>query len=281
MTRKGIFYYLAGLFVIGASIFLVVTGRAPTYAPKAVSAPPASVRTERSPLTVTDVYDGDTVILADGRSIRYLGINTTEMGETLSEEAGQRNRELVMGKVVRLEMDEDEIDGYGRTLAFVWVGRTHVNLKLVREGLAHLMFIPPNKKHYDEFLEAQREAQREKRGLWGLKEFETPVRITSFHPDRGYLRMVNLRSSLLGLTRWTAENDRGEVFRFPEMALKPGYSLVLDFGEGEDRENPELNPEKKITLYWGLSEKTRSSRNPSVRIRDASGNSVAFKSAAD
>jgi endonuclease YncB( thermonuclease family) len=281
MMRKDTVYYVAGVLVIAASIILVVTGKAPSYAPPASGASRSAVRTERDPLTVVDVYDGDTVTLADGRHIRYLGINTTEIGETLSEEARERNKELTLGKVVRLELDEVKTDSYGRTLAFVWVGRTNVNLSLIREGLAHMMFIPPNVKHYDEFLEAQKEAQAKKRGLWGLEEFQTPVRITSFHPDRGYLRMVNITCGLLGLAGWSAQNDRGDVFRFPAMALKPGYSLVLNFGEGQDTQNPERDPEKQITLYWGLKDKVWDWQSPSVRILDASGKQVAFKSAPD
>jgi len=56
---------------------------------------------------------------------------------------------------------------------------------------------------------------------------------------------------------------------------------VLDFGEGQDTQNPERDPEKQITLYWGLKDKVWDWQRPSVRILDASGKQVAFKSAPD
>lgn len=272
MKLKGLFYYVAGVLVIGSSIWLVVTGKVPTYTPR--NAPAKTAPAARHPLTVVDVYDGDTITLANSKRIRYLGINTTEIGELFSEEARKLNRDLVLGKVVRLELDQQKTDSYGRMLAFVWVNRTNVNLELIRRGLAHLMFIPPNQKHYEDFLSAQREAQRAGLGIWASPEFQTPVRITSFHPGRGYLRIVNISSETLHLAGWSAENNRLQKYVFPDVSLSPGYSAVLHFGSGADDPDSRL-----LKLFWGLDQEIWDWPMPSVTLRDASGKQVAFKSA--
>ena len=55
---------------------------------------------------VIRVIDGDTVELADGRRVRYLGIDTPESGEYYAENAIARNAELVEGKTLDKQLSE-------------------------------------------------------------------------------------------------------------------------------------------------------------------------------
>lgn len=82
---------------------------------------------------VKKVYDGDTVLLSDGRKIRYLGINTPEWQEPFYLKAKKLNESLVMGKDVRLEFDKERVDKFSRLLAYVYVGEQMVNAKLIKE----------------------------------------------------------------------------------------------------------------------------------------------------
>lgn len=125
--------------------------------------------------TVTRVYDGDTIeALVSGRSekIRYIGIDTPEMDDSrpavleMARDAARANRELVGGRTVRLELDVQERDRYGRLLAYVWLGDTLVNEWLVREGYAAASSFPPNLRHQDRLDAAQRAAERADRRLW-------------------------------------------------------------------------------------------------------------------
>ena len=54
--------------------------------------------------------------------MRYLGINTPEIGQPYAEEARAYNEALVAGREVWLETDAQETDQYGRLLAYVWLG---------------------------------------------------------------------------------------------------------------------------------------------------------------
>lgn len=120
-------------------------------------------------LRVSRVIDGDTIVLEDGRYVRYIGIDTPEKGKPYYGEAKRENERLVKGKRVRLELDIGKTDRYGRTLAYVHADDIFVNAELVKGGYAVIVTYPPNVKYADEFVALQKEARNNKRGLWGLK----------------------------------------------------------------------------------------------------------------
>ena len=121
---------------------------------------------------VARVVDGDTIELSSGEKVRYIGVDTPETVhprkrvQFMGAEASAFNRQLVERKRVRLEYDVARRDRYGRTLAYVYVGRTFVNAELVRRGYAQVMTVPPNVRHADLFVALQREAREANRGLW-------------------------------------------------------------------------------------------------------------------
>ena len=124
---------------------------------------------------VVRVVDGDTIHVRLGdrtEKVRYIGVNTPEVHhptkgeEPGGREAAQLNGELVAGQRVRLELDVQSRDRYGRLLAYVWVGDTMVNAELVRRGYAQVTTVPPNVRHQALFLRLQREARAAARGLW-------------------------------------------------------------------------------------------------------------------
>ena len=125
---------------------------------------------------VTRAVDGDTVVLTGGERVRYIGVDTPELHhphkpvQAYAREAMEFNRRLVENKQVRLEYDVDRRDKYGRLLAYVYLPEgTFVNAELVCQGYAHTLTIPPNVKFAKLFLQCQKEARENRRGLWGLK----------------------------------------------------------------------------------------------------------------
>lgn len=81
-------------------------------------------------------------------------------------EASKKNKELVEGKRVLLEKDTTDRDKYNRLLRYVWVDDTFINLELVQQGFAHSYSYPPDIKHQDRFVAAEREAREARSGLW-------------------------------------------------------------------------------------------------------------------
>ena len=96
---------------------------------------------------VKRVYDGDTILLEDGRKVRYLGINAPEFQEPFYLKAKRLNESLVLGREIRLEFDQERAESFDRVLAYVYVGDEMVNARLVQEGLAHAFFVGPSRKH--------------------------------------------------------------------------------------------------------------------------------------
>lgn len=125
---------------------------------------------------VVRVIDGDTIELEDGRTVRYIGIDTPETKhptkgiECFGKEASNRNVELVANQVVQLEKDVSETDRYGRLLRYVWVGDRQINKQLVSEGYAYASSYPPDIKYQDELRAAQQQAHKQGVGLWEMCE---------------------------------------------------------------------------------------------------------------
>lgn len=120
----------------------------------------------KAEVLVAKVLDGDTIQTSQSERIRYIGINAPEKGQPFSSQATAENKRLILTKKVRLEFDIQTKDRYGRTLAYVFVGETFVNLKLLKMGLAVSYTIQPNVKYQDEFIKAQKEARNSCLGLW-------------------------------------------------------------------------------------------------------------------
>lgn len=118
---------------------------------------------------VVRVIDGDTIVLEGGEHLRYIGMDTPEIGQPYYQEAKIANEELVLGKKVRLEKDVSERDRYKRLLRYVYIDNIFVNAELVKKGVARAKAYPPDTKHLKEFEALEKEAILEGKGLWSLK----------------------------------------------------------------------------------------------------------------
>lgn len=121
---------------------------------------------EKIKAKVIYVDDGDTIFLDDDREIRYIGMDTPEIGEPFYLEAVNLNKELIYGREVTIEYDKQKIDPYGRYLAYVFSDERFINKELVKQGLAKLEFIYPDVKYAKKLIKAEKEAREKKRGMW-------------------------------------------------------------------------------------------------------------------
>lgn len=119
------------------------------------------------------VADGDTIILQDGRHVRYIGIDTPEIdhknhrAEPMGEEARSMNHKLVDGWQLRLGYDHEKKDRYGRTLAYVYRSDgLFVNAEILKRGYAHVLYRFPNISKEAILLSAQRAAMARGIGIW-------------------------------------------------------------------------------------------------------------------
>ncbi|RKH38648.1 hypothetical protein D7V93_40970, partial [Corallococcus llansteffanensis] len=185
---------------------------------------------------VTQVIDGDTVVLQDGERIRYLLADAPETTrghhDCFGEEAAAFNRSLVEGRTVRLRDGEACTDRFGRRLAYVSVEGHDVNALLVERGYACTLFVSPaGGSRRGEFEALEVEARRARRGLWGRCPAPCPK---GRRPAASALRQ-RVRHRQLQLP---VQRPRGRVARRDEVqrvALEPHV-------EGVTHGQPQLEP---------------------------------------
>lgn len=148
---------------------------------------------------VKTVFDGDTLVLADGQKVRLLGINTPEVQHrNQQEEAGaEAAKQWLLAHTqntrVRLEYGAERLDKYNRLLAHVFTEKNeHLNLQLVAEGLATVVIYPTNLLYVTELTAAEDKARLANKGLWGRAEY-APVQVIQVSPKdyatRQWLRL--------------------------------------------------------------------------------------------
>ncbi|MBM3156888.1 MAG: thermonuclease family protein [Chloroflexi bacterium] len=118
---------------------------------------------------VVRVIDGDTIEIAGGERVRYIGIDTPEtypQVEPYGAEAKAKNIELVEGKLVTLERDVSYTDKYDRLLRYVYVDGLFVNGELVRLGYAEAVPYPPDTRYQWQLELLEAEAKAAARGIW-------------------------------------------------------------------------------------------------------------------
>lgn len=164
------------------SVLEQVSTPQPTPAPMVESIPVATqsavVGIEGERAVVNKVVDGDTIKLEDGRTVRFIGIDTPETVDPrrpvgcFGKEASNETKSLLSGKIVILQKDISDTDKYKRILRYVYLplenGETlFVQDYLVREGFAYVYTYPPDVKFNEQLKEAEVQARENMRGLWG------------------------------------------------------------------------------------------------------------------
>ena len=129
--------------------------------------------------TCVRVVDGDTIVLDGQETIRLIGVDTPETKdprkpvEAFGQEAYEFTKGLVEGKKVRLEYDQERIDKYGRTLAYVYLDDgTFVNAQIILQGYGHAYTAFPF-KYMENFRGYERMARERGLGLWGQQQETT------------------------------------------------------------------------------------------------------------
>lgn len=133
----------------------------------ACNGPPA----QRGDLVLVErVIDGDTIVIAGGERVRYVGIDAPELRprpEPFAREALEANRRLAQGRYVRLVPGVTERDRFGRLLRYVIADGVLVEAELVREGLARAQAYQPGQPYAPCLERLEREARTARRGMWG------------------------------------------------------------------------------------------------------------------
>jgi len=124
---------------------------------------------------VREVVDGDTVILADGRQVRLVGIQAPKLplGREnfekwpLADEAKEALSELVLDRRVTLGYGGQRQDRYGRELAHLFTDDgLWVQGSLLELGLARVYSFLDNRSLVARMLETEASARAHRQGIW-------------------------------------------------------------------------------------------------------------------
>jgi endonuclease YncB( thermonuclease family) len=160
---------IAGLAVLG---YLKHEAAAPAVFDSGRLGPLVGLPEMSEPRLCVRVIDGDTLELEGGERVRLIGVNTPESVdsgrpvERFGKEAAAFTRRLAEGKRVQLEYDVERKDEYGRTLAYIYLSNgALLNREIVRQGYGYALTRFPYRR-MREFVELEREAREQGRGLW-------------------------------------------------------------------------------------------------------------------
>ncbi len=128
---------------------------------------------------VVKVIDGDTIsVNMDGQTItvRLIGLDTPETVDPrkpvqcFGKEASNKAKEVLTGASVNLVKDETQgdKDKYNRLLRYVYLkDGTNFNKMMIEEGYGHEYTYDIPYKYQKEFQQAELDARKNKKGLWG------------------------------------------------------------------------------------------------------------------
>ncbi len=204
---------------------------------------PITGQPSRQLYPVDHVYDGDTIILENGKHIRLLGINTPEIESRVrSEEPGGTAakkwlQSKLHNKQVYLEFDQVKRDKYNRLLAHIFLPNgEHVNLSLLQNGLAAVSIIPPNGRYSDKLIQAQQQAEQSKSGIWSMPEYQThPITQIASH-TKGWQRFTGIPVAIKKSRKYTRLLFNGKtdiriansnINLFPDLATYVGKKLEI------------------------------------------------------
>ncbi|MCL6087972.1 MAG: thermonuclease family protein [Actinobacteria bacterium] len=219
---------------------------------------------------VVKVIDGDTIDLKNGKRLRLIGINTPETGMYFYEEAREFMEILVLNKQVKLEKDVTDRDQYGRFLRYVYCPQYFVNLEMIRCGFANAYTYPPDVKHTDKFLKAERYARENEAGLW-QKSPDEFIEIKLNYDAEGsdsknlngeWFSIKNTGGKVLNMDGWTVKDAGTNIYKFTVFNLGSQKTVFIYSGSGN-------NSSEK--LYWNCQQPVWNNEHDTLYLRDKDG----------
>ncbi|WP_137940357.1 thermonuclease family protein [Chitinivorax sp. B] len=121
---------------------------------------------------VVGVADGDTITVLDASQIqhkvRFAFIDAPEKNQAWGQRAKQALSDRVFGQSVRVDVVDR--DKYGRSVGWVWLGDTDVNLAQLSDGFAwhYVQFAKKLQtgSDFDRYQVAESQAREAQSGLW-------------------------------------------------------------------------------------------------------------------
>lgn len=125
---------------------------------------------------VTEIIDGDTILLDDGWQVRLVGIQAPKLplGRKnfrkwpLADESKRILEALSLNREVQLAYGGQRVDRHGRRLAHLFLpDGTWIQGELLARGMARVYSFPDNRTIVDDMLALETAARQRRLGIWG------------------------------------------------------------------------------------------------------------------
>lgn len=251
--------------------------------------------TDNGAYKVTEIIDGDTIEVNESFFVRFIGINAPEIDRFFYDESREVLKAILDKKTIFMERDISNKDIHGRYLRYIYVDSLFVNLEMIRRGFANVYTVPPDLKYTEQFLNAEREAMENNRGLWQISEY-TPdlniiiknekadeaikengsseagnIEIFLNYDAEGYddnnlngefLKITNMLNIDIDMNKWTVKDSGINIYEFNSFLLQKNQSLLLYTGFGKDDENQ---------FYWNNTKPVWNNDSDTLYLRDHNG----------
>jgi endonuclease YncB( thermonuclease family) len=183
---------------------------------------------------VTEVVDGDTVLLDNGLVIRLIGTQAPKLALgregfedwPMGEAAKAALEGLVLGQTVILRHGGETEDRYGRSLGQLFVtggDEVWVQQAMIAQGMARAYSFPDNRRCVPELLAAESRARSMKLGIWSdpyytVRRADRPAAMLAL---QGHYELVEGRVLL-------AESAQGRAFLNFGRYWKEDFTVVID-----------------------------------------------------
>jgi len=181
---------------------------------------------------VTEVRNGDAVVLKSGQVVRLAGVEAPKGDDPFAVQAREALSKLVLGREVQLMYGGARQDAYGRALAHLKLaqGGAWVEKTLLEAGDVRVRTWPDNRALARPMLDAEARARLHKRGLWSLPAYqvrlpdEAAARPFGFQVVEGRVVSAAERDGAvrLSLERWVeaeVPREAGGAFASSGLAL--------------------------------------------------------------
>ncbi|MEH6529128.1 MAG: thermonuclease family protein [Porticoccus sp.] len=210
-------FFVLGRIVLGLVVFGLVSGCSAdndSPQPSKENSKYCAPFTHTETVRVTKIYDGDTLTLSDGRKVRLVGINATEMGrDGQPDQPFARRAQQAVSLFVRhsdqieLLLDTQSKDRYGRWLGHIY-NQAGENLEqnLLQQGLAYHVAIPPNLTLAECLAKAEQQGRDARLGVWGDQNL-LPVK-AKLTKQGGFQRVQGQVTAINMGKHWRLELDK-------------------------------------------------------------------------
>ena len=107
--------------------------------------PRGEIKTQEIKTKVTEVFDGDTIKIETGETVRLVGIDAPESTTPTGVASKNYLKKRLEGKNITIKSDPEHLkDIYSRLLGVVWLDNTNINIEMLQKGLAEFYEFEPN-----------------------------------------------------------------------------------------------------------------------------------------